>query len=209
MAATCNDIIRMAMGRIRQLRLGEVPQGNEASDGLVALQGLYDGWVASGLFGRLNDTIPSSDYTANEQDRVINDDNYTITLPLTYSNAVPMGSYYPVWPDERVWTALQTTATRPPRDLAMIEILDVGALKRFLYSAHLRQWVRVDSVALTDTAPLAEHGAVGLASCLAEMLADEYGAQLGPDVVKRASLFMWGLSSKYDSQRVGAMQAYF
>ena len=206
---TCNDIVRMAMGRIRQLRAGENPQGNEAADGMIFLQGLYDGWVSSGLFGRLNDTVISSDYTALEQDRVINDSNYNVTLPLTYTASFPTGSYYPTWPDDRMWAYLQSAQIRPPRDLAMVEILDAGALKRYLYSAHLRQWVQINGLALTDTAPLAEHGAMGLASCLAEVMGDEYGEPVGPNVREQATQFKWGLSSKYDSQRVGAMQAYF
>jgi hypothetical protein len=35
---TCNDIIRMAMSRLRQLRTGEVPTAAEAADGMVTLR---------------------------------------------------------------------------------------------------------------------------------------------------------------------------
>lgn len=206
---TCRDIVRLALGRLRQLRAGEDPAGSEVTDGMVMLQSLYDGWVSSGLFGRLNDIIISANYTANEQDRVINDGNYTVELPLSYTPTVPSGTYYPLWPDERRWTALQTSTSLPPRDLAMIEIMDAGSPQRFLYSAHLRQWVQINGLALTDVAPLAEHGAMGLASCLASIMGDEYGAQLGPSVQKLATEFKWGLSSRYDSQRVAGMQDYF
>lgn len=207
--ATCNDIVSKALGRIRQTRVGEVPTGAEAEDAMGALQGLYDGWVSSGLFGRLNDTIISGDYTALEQDRVINDGNYTVTLPLQYSNTFTMGSYYPIMPDERIYTYLQTDVARPPRDLSMIEVQDAGTPRRYLYSGHLRKWVSILNLKLTDVAPLSERGATGLASCLAEVLSDEYGEPCGPDVQKRAALFMWGLSARYDSTRVSSMQPYF
>ena len=207
--ATCNDIVTSAMGRIRQIRVGESPTGAEAADAMNALQGLYDGWVATGLFGRLNDTIISGDYAAQEQDRVINDGGYNVSLPLQYTNNVAMGTYYPLMPDERIYTYLQTTTPRPPRDLSMIEVQAVGSLKRYLYNARTRAWVSMTGLALTDVAPLADRGSVGLASCLAEMLSDEYGEPCGPDVQKRASLFMWGVSSRYDSTRVSSMQAYF
>jgi hypothetical protein len=91
----------------------------------------------------------------------------------------------------------------------MIETLSSGVLARFLYDARKRAWVRIDALSLTDEAPLAERGSIGLASCLAGVLSDDYGAVLGPDATKRAALFMWGLSSRYDSQRVSAQQSYF
>ena len=206
---TCNDIIRMAMSRLRQLRAGEVPIGSEAADGMVTLQGMYDLWVSTGLFGRLYDTIAASAYTAQEQDRVINDGAYAITLPATIVSTAPMGTYEPRYPDERIWSALQTNNPRTPRDSAMIEVVEGGVTKRFLYSAYLREWMRLDSLTITAGAPLALRGSTGLACCLAELMADEYGVQPPPGVVKQSTMFRWGLSSKYNSARVGNMTDYF
>jgi hypothetical protein len=206
---TCNDIIRLAMGQLRQLRAGEQPTGQEALDGMIAMQAMFDSWTAQGLFGRVNDTIPTSDYTACEQDRVINDGGYTITLPTTITPILPTGTYYPIWPDERTWTALQSATQRPPRDRARIEIVASGTTKRYLYDARTRAWVRIDGLALTDTAPLANRGALGLSACLAGLIADSYGEQVSPSTARQAALFMWGLSARYDGQRVDGMQDYF
>jgi hypothetical protein len=206
---TCNDIIRMAMSRLRQLRTGEVPTAAEAADGMVTLQAMYDNWVATGLFGRLNDIIPSAAYTAQEQDRVINDGGYVITLPASIIATAPMGTYAPRYPDERIWSALQTNVPRPPRDYSIIEVLEGGATKRFFYSAHLRSWVRLDSLLLTSGAPLAGRGSAGLASCLAELMADEYGVDAPPGVKRQSMLFRWALSSKYGSTRVANMTDFF
>lgn len=206
---TCTDIIRMAMQRLRQLRAGTQPTGQEAADGLVALQALYDGWTGDGLFGRLNDTIISAAYTANEQDRVINDGGYTITLPLTITPQLPTGSYYPVWPDQDYWSWFASCANRPPRDLAMIEVVANGATQRSIYDRTKRAWVRLDGLTLTSEAPLSSRGSYGIASCLAEKWADDFGVPVGPSTVADATQFRWGLSARYDSQRVAAMQDYF
>lgn len=206
---TCNDIVRMALSRLRQLRAGEVPIGSEAADGMVTLQSMYDMWVSDGLFGRLYDTIPSSAYTAKEQDRVINDGAYSITLPATIVATAPMGTYTPRYPDERIWSALQTSVARTPRDMAMIEVIEGGVTKRYYYSTHLRQWVQLNGLVLTAGAPLAGRGAAGLACCLAEQMADEYGVQVTPGIAKQSTLFRWGLSSRYNSARVDNMTDYF
>ena len=196
------------MMRIRLLRAGETPTGNEMEDGLRSLQGMYDGWVNTGLFGRLNDTIASSDYTALEQDRVLNDGGYVITLPLVYNNQT-QGTYYPTWPDERVWSALQTTAARSPRDLSCVEVVEAGLGKRYLYDAHSRAWLPITSLDIPNYAPLSDRGSTGFVSCLAQKLADDFGATPSPGVEREASLFKWGLSSRYSSTRVAAMQDYF
>lgn len=206
---TCGDIVRMAMSRLRQLRTGEIPTGAESADGMVTLQAMYDNWVATGLFGRLNDTIPSAAYTAQEQDRIINDGGYVITLPASIIATAPMGTYAPRYPDERIWSALQTNVARPPRDFTVIEVVESGATKRFMYLAHLRTWGRLDSLVLTGGAPLAGRGSAGLASCLAEFMADEYGVDAPAGVKRQSVLFRWALSSKYASTRVANMTDFF
>lgn len=207
-ALKCEEVVRRAMGRLKLLRAGETPNGTEMQDGLDALQGLYDTWFSAGLFGRVNDVIASANYTASEQDRVVNDGGYTITLPLTITNQT-QGTYYPQWPDERTWSALQATANRPPRDLACVEVIESYKSKRYVYDAHSRAWMQINNLDLAAYAPLSDRGSTGFVSCLAQMLADDYGVQPGPGVERAASLYKWGLSSKYSSQRVDGMQDYF
>lgn len=206
---TCNDIVTLALSRLRQIRAGDSPTGTEAEYGLTALQSLYTGWINTGLFGRMNDTVISSNYTAQEQDRVINDGGYTVTLPTIITPIVPMGSYYPLYPDDRIYTALQSTQQRPPRDLSMIAVVTSGVTVHTIYDARTRAWVPLDTLALPDTAPLANRGVTGLASCLAEILADEFGAPVTPGIAQQATMFKWGLSSRYSSQRVDNMATYF
>lgn len=206
---TCADILRLAMGQLGLTRAGEQPTGQESTDGLIAIQGMYDAWLAEGMFGRVNDTIISGNYTAAEQDRVINDGGYTVTLPTVITPTVPTGTYYPIWPDERTWAALQSTATRPPRDLARVDVVASGATTNYLYDARQRAWITLNGLALSSTAPLANRGVLGLAACLSLQLADSYGTKPSEGTARQATLFAWSLSSRYDSQRVAGMQDYF
>jgi hypothetical protein len=209
--ATCNDIIRLAMGRLRQLHAGEKPTAQEAMDGLIALQSMFDAWKGAGLFGRMYDVITSGAYTANEQDRVINDGGYAITLPLIIQPSVipSVGNGYWSEPDRRCWGNMAVSYPRPPRDLAMIEIVQNKVTMRSFYDAPTRSWVRLDSLVLTATAPLASRGATGLSCCLATQMADDYGADIKASTQQAALTFMWGLTSRYDSARVAGMQDYF
>lgn len=223
--ATCNDIVRLAMGRLRQLRSGETPTGQEASDGMLFLQSMYDQWTAAGLFGRLNDVIASGPYTAMEQDRVINDSGYPITLPLAITPSLFSDSSWN-WPDQRTWADLATTTTRPPRDLSMIEVIGSRTVyvpagftllttlsqpraNRYLFDRLKRTWVLIDGLTLTSEAPLSNRGVIGLASCLATLMADEYNAKIAEGTQQAATLFKWGLSARYDSARAAGRQDYF
>ena len=223
--ATCNDIIRLAMGRIRQLRAGEIPTGQEAADGLLFLQSMYDQWTAAGLFGRLNDVIVTATYIAMEQDRIINDTGQAITLPLTITPSSFSDTSWN-WPDQRTWANMATATTRPPRDLSMVEIigscgvtipigfsyvlqLKAPALSRYIYDRAKRSWVALNSLTLTGEAPLSDRGVIGLASCLAALIADEYNAKIGEGTQQAASLFKWGLSARYDSARVAGRQDFY
>lgn len=206
---TCADIVRMGMAQIRLLRGGESPSGQEGEDGLVVLQSMYDQMVTDGMFGRLYDTIPSAAYTAQEQDRVINDGNYVITLPLTITPTIPSGSYYPLWPENRTWAYYSSSVPRPPLDLSLIEVVANNAVQRNLYDNLTRAWVRIDSLALTDTAPLANRGAIGLAAAFVDTWANQFGEQIDPVTAKNVVKFKWGISAKYEDERVANRTPYF
>lgn len=206
---TCNDIVRLALNRLRQISSGETPQGVEAADAMTALQGLYDQWSADGLFGRVNDVIATANYIAREQDRVINDGGFVITLPLTITPSTYTTSQN--WPNSGAYDYGRyfVSSPRPPLDLAMVQVLSSNTLTRSIYDAQQRLWVTMNNLQLTDNAPLASRGAVGLSSCLAEVIADDYGTQASASTVRQSTMFRWGLSSRYESQRVTGCQDYF
>jgi hypothetical protein len=48
---TCRDVISYALRQAKVYAPGETPTAEDAADGLVALQSLYDGYRSNGMFG--------------------------------------------------------------------------------------------------------------------------------------------------------------
>lgn len=189
---TCRNLIARAMRKLTVLGAGESPGASEATDALEVLQGLYDGWLTAGLFGAMTDVIKSADYTAKEFERVRKDAACTITIPTTYEDD-------------------DTGLTRPPRDLSVIQVLypATDARETHIYDATLGEWVRIEALTLDTTPPLFNRNQDGLACCLAEMLADEYQAQLGVLTAAKAAAFRSNLGLNLNNPVLPGQPAYF
>lgn len=183
--ATCRDIVKRALQQAGIVALGRDPTAKEAEAGMLALQGIYDGWVASGMFGRLTDVYKSADYTAQPGERVFADDA-TITLPDTVDDTDVGGS-------------------RVPRDLSAISVND-GTWRHWVWTG---AWTELTGLSLDDTAPLAERDQEGLAALLASYLAEGFGGQIGPMTSRRASQFQGSISHKFGSTQPASTAEYF
>jgi hypothetical protein len=177
---TCRDVILYALKQAKILAPGSEPEAEEVTDGLVAFQSLLDGWVASGMFGRLNDRYKSADYTAQPGERVTAPAGVTITIPDTVTDCEEGGS-------------------RAPRDLALIETIVDGT--RTLKIWDRTGWVSLLGLATNDLAPLASRGAWGLAAVLATSgaFAAMFGGEPSADVRQAARAFSLALSYKIGS----------
>lgn len=194
MAATCLDVITSALKLGRVLSSGGVPKAAEAEDGLACLQSLYDGWVATGLFGRLEDTYLVADDTAQEGKRYLLADGVTLTEPSVVSA------------DDSA-----DCASRQPRDLALYEsVASDGTRSVRLYDR--TGWVDLTDLGPDAIAPLSGRGQMGLAAVLAcsgpfiAMFNDS--AAMNPDIRRVAYQFMAGLSYKMGSTRDRAAVDY-
>jgi len=163
---TCRDIITQSMRRVGVLPLAREAKAAEAKNGLFILQDLYDNWFASGVLGEMEDVYKTTDYTANEFERIFAD-GATITLP------------------ETIPTEENPNELRTPKDLAIVQIHD-GADRRFVWDGG---WVETTNLTLESNAPLAGRGQDGLASALAVCWVDTFGGQLSPAVIRRANHF--------------------
>lgn len=181
--ATCRDIVTRALHMTGVVPREEDPSAAELEQGLTVLQSLYDGWLQGGMFGRLTDVYEPGDYEAEEGQRVFIDSG-TATLPATVD-------------DE----------SRKPRDLVAIEVTDDAGRRAYIWDRNA--WVRLDSLAAGDDAPLAERGVNGLAACLALAYADEFGADVRPGVVRQCAAFKTALSFKFGSERAPSTATYF
>jgi len=183
--ATCLDIVTYAMRSLGLLSSGETPSSEEGADGLVALQSFYDELLASGMFGRLEDIFLDFDDTAEEGKRYLLDTGITLTEPTTISADVSADG-----------------TERQPRDLSVYEKLtSTGTRTVRLYDR--TQWVNLIGLALTDTAPLSNRGAMGLAAAVACSggFSDMFGAQPGQPLLARSQRFLSSLTHKIGTTR--------
>lgn len=156
----------------RSLRfLNVVSEGNPApfayafDNALVALTDLYRQYIAMGAFGEITDVLTAADYTAGENERVINSGAaaITVTLPTTIT---------------------ENGTARAPYDRAFVLVAADDAT--YLYDADQADWVRIETLTLDSTAPLSQRYGSGLAALLAASLAPEYGVVLDPVTVALA-----------------------
>lgn len=189
-APTCRDVIARAMKRLGALGAGASPTADDGVDYLATLQSLYDGWVESGDFGRLTDTIATADRDAFENERV-RSDGFTIALPLTIEDDY-------------------SGENRAPRDLSLIVVVSPPAAPtRHLYDANLGAWVSLDALAASSAAPLASRNLMGLASCLAIAISDDTGFDVRAGTAALAAQFKSQLSGQPSIPRTAANPEYF
>lgn len=187
---TCRDVVSQALHVTGIVGVGEDPDAAEATLGMDALQGMFDHWVANGMFGRLTDVYKTVDYTARERERVHVSGSPTITIPTTYREDGEEGT------------------DRPPYDLSLIEVQSGSTRAVWLYDRSA--WVNLVGLTLNSTCPLADtRGKFGFACCLAEHFTGFAGASIPPQVMRAAQQFRHGLSYKLGSDRPAQTAEYF
>lgn len=181
---TCRDIITRALQQARIVALNRDPTASEAAAGMLSLQGIYDGWFASGMFGTLTDIDATGAYEANEGERITGASS--VTKPTQID-------------------AISDTGFRPPYELSAI--VDVTNGNRWLWIDGA--WVDCAGLTLDDTAPLATRDREGLSALLATYLAEGYGSEVGPMTARRGLTFQGGVSHKFGSTRDAPASDYF
>jgi len=188
---TCRKIIERAYRKLRELGAGQNVSDHDATLGLEALQTLFDGWAASGMFGPLADVYKVSEYTARAGERVRT--TAAVILPA-YTEVTPEGSSYDYGFDG---------APNQPKDRSLIVVVNptTGVRQTNIWDGWMGKWVRIEALTLTAECPLSAVGADDLACCLAKVIADEIGATLGAQSERRATLFTQRLAQGRDADR--------
>lgn len=173
MPITCRDIVSRALRMAGIVAKGREPKAAEMTDGMFALQSMYDSMFTGGMFGRLADN--REEYQVAPGQRVFVAEG-TVELPTMddYGDCVI-------------------------RDLDAIEINEPSGRKAYIWDR--TGWVRLDSLGETDEAPLAFRGAEGLAACLALMIAEEYGVPATAMMASKAGNFRTNLRLGFGAQR--------
>lgn len=196
--STCQNIVRRAMRLMGVLTAGQQPSGADATDGMERLQSIILSLPGLTQGGHWREHAASSAYTAKEGSRITVTAPGAVTLPLT----VTCDGY-----------------TRPPRDLAKVQILGASAANAgtWLYSATKGVWGKASNMALGDELPFGAEDDEGLAALLAVAWADEYGpsAVIGPRTVALAAQASRSFSARLkkaqreDLDRPAAMESLY
>lgn len=196
--ATALDMIKRAMRLCRAIGKGEVPDSDEASDGLEALNAMMDSWAAQRLFV----------YTVSEYAAVLapGTGSYTIgsggTIATTRPDRLTNGCYVTVgttdYPldviDEVTWAGIydKTTQGIPSRIYMRqgvpLATLYLDPVPDSAYTLHVMAWSRVQSFATLTTALTLPSGyEEAIVYSLAERIAPEYGLPLDVAVATLAA----------------------
>lgn len=160
--STALDIVRRGLRAIGVVAAGKEPSGVDQSDGLEHLQGVILSLPGLLHNGRFREVAVSTAYTAHEGDRCTVTTPGVVTLPTVITHH---------------------GCSRPPRDLARVQILGADAENAglWIYSATKGSWGQADGLEISDELPFGAEDDAGLAALLAVDMASEYGdeAELG------------------------------
>lgn len=181
---TCQTIIGRAFRKLNAFKPSAIPDSNR-DEAMYVLQSIYMECVGAGFFGRVNDLIATGEWTACPQQRVrLDNSDIQVTIPNALPNWWGWPGYYSWW--WPVWPINPANCARPPRDLSVVTLVNselsnqavnIGLAYTFIYDAYVGKWWPLDSLLVTDEAPLSRRWAEPLANVLAERLDPEYGDQ--------------------------------
>jgi hypothetical protein len=201
--ATCRETVEGALRKLGKLGAGRSARTVDAEDAHESLKGFYFKIINDGTLGRLRDVVPTTDYTAGENERVLrnSEDVTTISLPELvaddwYGSPAEYGSRW-------VPPSASVSPNRPPMDLSVVVINDTitGYSRHWLYDGQRAQWVSIDDLALDDEAPLSRRDPQGLQARIAVQIADEYGMDVPPTTLALASALQSSLANRWSMPR--------
>lgn len=201
-----------ALRKLGKLGSGREARSTDANDALNSLKGLYRSLLNAGTFGRLRDVVPTSDYTAGENERVFRSSDSPEAMEVTLPELVrdTLGSpaeYGSRWipPD-----SVSTSDLRPPRDCSVIVVSDSfsGETQEYIYDGSLRRWFMIGDLGLDDPAPLSNRHEDGLRAMLALQIADEYGGDVTGATQRLASQFHSSLTHRWGTPRLEGYGVY-
>lgn len=187
---TCRVVIERAYRKLGVVDASEGPTIVELDTGLETLQGLYEAFVAAGMFGRVGDAdYPSDGALGGSTTRLRAESLSPLTITITDS--------------------LGLDGSRPGNRAA---VTVVDAVQResatVIYDPASGGWLQLSDLLLDTPAPLSNLGD-GLSSCLAESLAEARGMSVSPLTQRAAGRFRTSLSLGLDGARQSSPAEYF
>lgn len=221
--ASARLVVNTALRKMGVLAAGRDARAQDATDMLTGLQGLYGAWIAGGAFGRLRDVVPTGNtYTATGNERILrqNADVLSVSLPELVSDGwlcdyghERRGGYFGTvvtittvgnTVDVSIETAQPIGAATTPRDGSVVIITDRegGNTLTWLYDGTVKAWQQIEGLTLDDEAPRSNADMMGLASCLAMEMADQFPDQdVLPATAAQASRYKAAMTVRYGMRR--------
>lgn len=167
------DTIKSAYRRSGVLAAGVNVDSTNMGVGLEQLQGMYQGFVGTRLFGELElVTLTSANaYTAVPWTRVLNTAGAAVTYPVTVQN-----------PDDG--------ETQAPDDGAIVVVSNSTSHSPDvrIYDAYLANWQQIANLGLNDYAPMTFRFDDHIKNLLAVKIADDVGNPVSKLLVYQAGL---------------------
>ena len=205
---TARDVITLSLKKIGVLRSGGEATSSDAADALASLASFYQEIIANGVCGRIQNIPVSRTGSAttgvNQHINVLTDDEVSLQLPATVAY-----DYWHTWrPCRDYGWGLNVPlggddGYNVPRDKSVVRVTDQFGPARatYIYDGTVQRWLRLDTLGLTDEAPLSARGFDGLASVLAIRLTELFGADLAsPVTVQSANRYKLALVTNYGSE---------
>lgn len=176
MTKTVLDWVSRSMRMLGVIAAGQVPTGQRGQDALEVANGLILSLPEIGMAPTLREVIISADYTAGEDERIVNISgaDLTISLPETIDDCGTL---------------------RTPRNGARVVVTGDTAIT-FIYLAN-SGWHQVSGLELTDPAPLGPELYTGLCAVLAVHLGPEYDQEPSASVVALAQAGLIAISTQF------------
>lgn len=176
MTKTVLDWISRSLRMLGVLRRGQVPSGTLAADALEAANGLILSLRQVGAAGNLKEVIVTANYTAGENERIVNNlgDDLIVTLPETITDCGEV---------------------RVPRNGSRVVIAGNEPVT-FIYVASIG-WQKVSGLELSDPAPLGPELYTGLCAVLAVHLGPDHDQEPSETVVALAQAGLVSIGAQF------------
>lgn len=202
MAATCRDVVKAALRKLGVADPRQEPTADQGRDALESLKSLYAEWLTSGAFGTLYQTATAVDVVAKPGQAILKTADVVVTLPTILTEDTDCECRYDygfIHCDPRLM------------DMAVVTVASTlnTDIEQWLYSAQTARWVRIDTLELSDIAPLTDRGSDGLAALLAVRIADDYGVSPSAFTLKAALNFQTSVVTRLGQRPGISYGAYF
>lgn len=207
MPHSVRDVCTLALRKLGVLRAGGTPTSADAETARLSLESWYAEAITQGTFGRVYNVVVATPQTVTPYPNMhvsATTDDVIVDLPQT----VPADYWWTYQPcRDYGWGKFVPLGGDPevivPRDKAIVQVTSSTNNTRltYIFDRTNQRWMRTDTIALEDEAPLSARGIDGLASLLAMRMTEYFGPELlSPITQQSANRYKVALVTNYGNE---------